>query len=231
MQPASSELKRKAFFGLAQLTAVMALFLFLPAGTLHYPQAWIFLVVFVGSSLAITLHLVKHDPGLLARRVDAGPAAEKRARQRIIQVLASGAFLSVLVVPALDHRFSWSPVPLPVPLVALGDALVAIGFLVVFRVFQANSFTSAVVEVEAGQEVIDSGPYAWVRHPMYAGALILLAGIPLALGSLWGLLTLGPFIAIIVWRLLDEEAFLSRQLPGYEAYRRKTRYRLVPGVW
>jgi protein-S-isoprenylcysteine O-methyltransferase Ste14 len=132
-------------------------------------------------------------------------------------------------VPALDHRFSWSRVPLAV--VVAGDVLVGVGFLIVFLVFRENSFASAVVEVSAAQKVIDTGPYARVRHPMYAGALVLLAGIPLALGSLFGLLVLVPFAAILVARLLDEERFLVRELPGYAAYRQKTRYRLIPYVW
>jgi protein-S-isoprenylcysteine O-methyltransferase Ste14 len=117
------------------------------------------------------------------------------------------------------------------PLVVVGDALVALGFLIVFRVFRENTFASALIEVGTEQKVIDTGPYARVRHPMYAGALVLLAGIPLALGSFWGLLTLPPFTGIIVWRLLDEETLLERELPGYRQYRGLVRHRLVPGVW
>jgi protein-S-isoprenylcysteine O-methyltransferase Ste14 len=152
--------------------------------------------------LAITLFLMKRDPQLLARRVKAGPVAEPRPLQRIIQTLASGAFLAILAVPALDHRLGWSRVPVPV--VIAGHVLVAFGFLVVFLVFKENSYAAAVVEVGAEQQVIDTGPYAVVRHPMYAGALVLLAGVPLALGSFWGLLVLAPFAAVIVWRLLDD---------------------------
>jgi protein-S-isoprenylcysteine O-methyltransferase Ste14 len=143
--------------------------------------------------------------------------------------MASLAFLATIAVPGLDRRFGWSHEPLW--LAGLGEALVAVGFLLVFIVFRTNRFSSAVIEVAAEQKVIDTGPYAWVRHPMYAGALVLLAGIPLSLGSYWGLLSLAPMAAAIVWRLLDEERFLSKELPGYEAYRRRTRFRLVPGVW
>jgi len=139
------------------------------------------------------------------------------------------AFLALLAVPALDHRLGWSHVPLPV--VVAGDVLVGVGFLAVFLVFRKNSYASAVIEVGAEQKVIDTGPYALVRHPMYAGALVLLAGIPLALGSLWGLLVLAPFTAVIAWRLLDEETFLAQQLPGYAGYCSKTRYRLIPFIW
>jgi protein-S-isoprenylcysteine O-methyltransferase Ste14 len=115
--------------------------------------------------------------------------------------------------------------------VVLGQLLVAVGFLIVFRVFRANSFASATIEVAGEQKVIDTGPYSRVRHPMYAGALLLLAGTPLALGSFCGMLVLFPFTAVIVWRLLDEEKFLAKDLPGYEAYLRKVRFRLIPGIW
>jgi protein-S-isoprenylcysteine O-methyltransferase Ste14 len=229
MVRSSRALTRKALLGLVQLLVVMGLVLFGPAGTLHWPQGWIFLLVFFACSLAITLDLMRRDPELLQRRVQAGPLAERETKQKIIQALASLAFVATMVVPALDHRFGWSHVPLAIT--ALGDLLVALGFLVVFLVFRENTFTSATIEVEAEQKVIDTGPYTWVRHPMYAGALILLVGIPLALGSYVGLCTIVPMIAILVFRLVDEERVLSKDLPGYDAYRRKTKYRLIPRVW
>jgi protein-S-isoprenylcysteine O-methyltransferase Ste14 len=229
MAASSRALALQAFLGLGSLAAVVGGLVFGVAGTLHYSEAWVFLTTFFLCSLAVTLDLMKRDPKLLERRIKAGPVAEQRPRQRLIQALASAAFLAILAVPALDHRLGWSRVPLLV--VVAGDSLVVVGFLVVFRVFRENSYASAVIEVGAEQRVIDTGPYAWVRHPMYAGALVLLGGVPLALGSLWGLLVLAPFTAVIAWRLLDEEAFLLRQLPGYAAYRAKTRYRLLPFVW
>jgi protein-S-isoprenylcysteine O-methyltransferase Ste14 len=222
-------LTAQAFGGLAFLAIVMGVMLFGAAGTFHYLAAGQFLVLFLGCSLAITLYLLKHDPDLLARRVKAGPVAEQRPLQRLIQAMASAAFLALIAVPGLDRRFGWTN--LGAPLVVLGDAAVVAGFLIVFLAFRENSFASAVIEVGAAQKVIDTGPYARVRHPMYAGALLLVAGIPPALGSLWGLLAFIPLAAVIVWRLLDEEAFLTEQLPGYAAYRRQTRYRLIPHVW
>lgn len=225
----SAALKSQALLGLAALAAILAVVVFGAAGTVRYAEAWVFLGTFFGSSLAITVYLMRRDPKLLQRRVRGGPVAEQRPRQRVIQRLASGAFLGIIAVPALDHRFRWSHVPLPV--VVAGDVLVALGFFAVSLVFRENSYASAVIEVGAEQKVIDTGPYALVRHPMYAGALVLLAGIPPALGSFWGLLLLAPFTAVIVWRLLDEEAFLLEQLPGYAAYRSKTPYRLIPFLW
>jgi len=229
MEESSAALKSQAWLGLGALAAVVGALVFSVAGTLRYPEGWVFLALFFGSSLAVTLYLMRRDPKLLERRVKAGPAAEQRPRQRTIQLLASCVFLAILAVPALDHRFGWSHPPLAV--VVAGDFLVAVGFLLVFLVFRANSYASAVIEVGAAQKVIDTGPYALVRHPMYAGALVLLAGIPLGLGSFWGLLVLAPFTAVIAWRLLDEEAFLLQQLPGYAAYRNKVRFRLIPFVW
>ena len=226
---APANVRRKAALGLAQLVIMMGLFVFAPAGTLRFCEGWVFLGLFFGAALAVTIYLAKRDPALLERRTQAGPVAEKEPRQKIIQGLASVSFLSTMVVPALDHRFGWSHAPLSA--VIAGDALVILGFVVVFLVFRENTYTSSVIEVATEQRVIDTGPYAAVRHPMYAGALVLIAGIPLALGSLVGLLMLPPFVAIIVWRLLDEERFLVDRLAGYAAYREKTRRRLIPGIW
>jgi protein-S-isoprenylcysteine O-methyltransferase Ste14 len=219
----------KAMIGFGQLVGVMALLVFGPAGTLRFVEGWVFLLIFAGAALAITLYLARHDPKLLERRTKAGPAAEKEPKQKVIQLAASASFLAVLIVPALDHRFGWSH--LPGVVVVAGNDLVAVGFLTVFYVFKENTFTSAVVEVAEDQRVIDTGPYAIVRHPMYSGALALVAGIPLALGSLVGLVTFVPFVAVIVARLLGEERFLSEQLKGYVAYCERTPYRLIPRVW
>jgi protein-S-isoprenylcysteine O-methyltransferase Ste14 len=222
-------LTRRALVGLIELLVVMGVVLFGPAGTLHWLEGWVFLFIFFGASLGITVDLMKRDPRLLERRVQAGALAEKTTKQKIIQSLASLAFISTMVIPALDHRFGWTHVALPIS--ALGDVLVGLGFLIVFFVFRENTFASATIDVEAEQKVIETGPYAWVRHPMYAGALVLLVGVPLALGSYVGLFTVIPMLAVIVFRLLDEERLLLKELPGYDAYRRRTKYRLVPGVW
>jgi protein-S-isoprenylcysteine O-methyltransferase Ste14 len=219
----------RALLGLLNLAVVLGLAVFLAAGTVRFPEGWAFLGVFIGASLAITLYLARKDPALLARRTQAGPVAEKERSQKMIQVFASFTFLAALVVPSLDRRFGWTHPPVAVAVA--GDVLVALGFWMVFRVFRENTFTSGVIEVAAEQRVIDTGPYALVRHPMYVGGLILVAGIPLALRSLVGLVTLVPFTAAIVWRLLDEERFLAAHLPGYTEYCKKTRYRLVPGLW
>lgn len=207
----------------------MAAAIFASAWSVDYWQAWIFLTVFAVAALAITLYLIRHDPELLQRRMQAGPSAEHDRAQKIIQSLASLTFIATIVVPAIDHRFRWSSVPIWV--VAIGDALVTLGFVVVFFVFRENTFASATIEVGAGQRTISTGPYALVRHPMYAGALVMLAGTPLALGSWWGLLTLAPMTWVIVRRLIAEESFLAKNLGGYTDYCSAVRYRLIPFVW
>ena len=130
----------------------------------------------------------------------------------------------------LDHRLGWSP-PVPADISVLGDALGALGILVYFMVVKENRFAAASVQVVGGQTVVSSGLYAIVRHPMYSGAILIFIGMPLALGSWWGLLFIPLFIAGFAWRLLDEEAFLGRNLPGYIEYMQKVRFRLVPHVW
>ena len=219
----------KAFGGLLFLLLAMAAALFLPAWTLDYWQAWTFLAVFGVSALAITLYLMEKDPRLLERRVYAGPTAEKETGQKIVQSLTSAGFIAMLAVPALDRRFAWSAVPAYVCLA--GDALVVLGFLIVFLVYRENSFASATIEVYANQTVISTGPYAHVRHPMYIGALIMLLGVPLALGSWWGLFAIIPMVLVIISRLVGEEQFLARNLPGYSEYQNRVRYRLIPHIW
>jgi protein-S-isoprenylcysteine O-methyltransferase Ste14 len=219
----------KAYRAVLIVVVIMAALLFVVAGTLDYWQAWTFLAIYFAASLAVTFDLAQRDPQLLERRMSGGPFAEKETTQKIIMSLTSLGFIGLIVVPALGRRFAWSHMPLYVTLI--GDAMVALGFLTVFFVFRANTFTSATIELAPEQRVISTGPYALVRHPMYAGGLVLLAGVPLALGSWWGLLIMVAMVPALIWRLLDEEKFLARNLPGYPEYQNKVRYRLLPGVW
>ena len=223
------KLNAKAWLSLFVLVAAMGLLLFLPAGTFRYWQAWLYLSVFACASFLTTLYLTRRDPALLARRMSGGPTAEKRPAQKLIMLFVSVAFVALLVVPALDHRWGWSRVQ-PV-VVVLGDLLVATGFYFIFLVYRENTYTSATIEVAEGQKVVATGPYAVVRHPMYAGGSLYLAATPLALGSYWGLLAFASMAPFLIWRLLDEEQFLDRDLPGYREYRQSVRYRLVPFVW
>ena len=219
----------KSIAGLAFLLLVLGLALFLSAGSLGFWQAWVYLAVFAVCTLLITLYLMRYDQRLLASRVQAGPVAEKQKSQQVIQSLASLFFIGLFIVPGLDYRFHWSNVPPVVSLMA--DGLVALGFWIVFLVFKANSFTSATIEVADEQKVITTGPYRVVRHPMYAGASVLLLATPPALGSWFALPLAVLVILVVVARLLDEEKFLAASLPGYDAYRQQVRYRLIPFIW
>jgi protein-S-isoprenylcysteine O-methyltransferase Ste14 len=222
-------LTTKAWLEFVFLAIAMGLLLFLSAGTVEYWQAWGYLTVFFGASLLITLYLMKRDPALLARRLSAGPTAEREKPQKIMMLFASIGFIGLLVVPALDHRFKWSNVPLPV--VVAGDLLTALGFYIIFLVYKENTFASATIVVSGDQRVISTGPYAIVRHPMYAGGLLFLLGTPIALGSYWGLLVLAAMMPFLIGRLLNEERFLSKNLPGYTEYCARVRWRLIAGVF
>jgi protein-S-isoprenylcysteine O-methyltransferase Ste14 len=222
-------LNRQVWVGFLQLLISLAVLLFFSAWTFHYWQAWIFLAVYSLSVLAVTLDLMKENPELLERRVNANSGSERRWNQKILNFLISRALFLVVVVSAIDHRCAGSAVP-PYGVVA-GDVLVALGFLIEFFVFKENTFASAIIEIGAGQKVISSGPYALVRHPMYAGWLVTFSGVPPALGSWWGLFTIIPIMLVIVWRLLDEENFLAGNLPGYSEYQNRVQYRLVPFIW
>jgi len=223
------KLAKKTILGFTQLIVALGTLLFGTAWTFDYWHAWAYLFVFAASCALITAYLWKKDPELLARRVNAGSGAEKEKSQKLIQRYASLAFIGMLVLPSVDHRFSWSVVPLPV--VIAGDILVALGFLVVFLVFKENTFTAATIEVAPNQKVVSTGPYAIVRHPMYSGALVMLFGTPLALGSWWGLLMLFPMTFSIAFRVVNEESFLSKNLSGYKHYCQMVRYRLAPFIW
>jgi protein-S-isoprenylcysteine O-methyltransferase Ste14 len=224
-----TDLGKGALISVVALSTVMAALIFIPAGTLDYWQGWGFLAVFFGASLAITLYLMAYDRPLLERRMRGGPTAEKEKAQKIIMSLLSIAFVAMFVVPGLDHRFHWSSMP---PSVAFaGDALIALGNVIIFLVFRENSYSAATVKVEADQKVISTGPYALVRHPMYAGGLLILTGIPLALGSWWAFLIVLLLIPVLFWRMFDEEQLLANDLPGYAAYKQKVKFRLIPFVW
>jgi protein-S-isoprenylcysteine O-methyltransferase Ste14 len=226
---AMKNLKLRAWVALAVLAAVMGLLLFVPAGTVRYWQAWVYLSIFTGASGLTTLYLMRKDPALLERRMSGGPLAEKRPAQKLIMLCTSIGFIALLVVPAFDYRFEWSSVP-PAVVVA-GDALVAIGLCLVSVVYRENTFSSATIEIAENQKVVSTGPYAMVRHPMYASASLYLLGTPLALGSYWGFVPIAAMMPFLIWRLLDEERFLSRNLAGYADYQKRVRYRLVPFVW
>jgi protein-S-isoprenylcysteine O-methyltransferase Ste14 len=224
-----TDLNKRAFGGLLFLFLAMAALVFIPAWTFDYWQAWVFLAVFFLSSTVITIYLMKKDSQLLERRVNAGPTAEKETVQKIIQTITSVAFIAILVVSALDHRLHWSEVSAYEAIT--GDVLITIGWLIIFFVFKENSFASSIIEIAPEQKVISTGLYTLVRHPMYLGGFFYLVGIPIALGSWWGLSPVALMMPALIWRLLDEEKFLAKNLPGYPEYQKKVKYHLIPFIW
>ena len=207
----------------------MLTLIFVPAGTLRYWQGWVYVVVFAICCGAYTVYLAKHDPALLKRRTEVGVSHERELTQKLVIALFFAAYIALVALPPLDVRFGWSSMPWQVSIV--GDALVVFSFYLFYLVSKVNTYAAANVRVEEGQEVISTGAYEFVRHPMYFGALFLLVGTPVALGSWWTLLLFPVFVPLLVARILNEEGVLRRDLPGYVEYMQKVRYRLIPGVW
>jgi protein-S-isoprenylcysteine O-methyltransferase Ste14 len=224
-----NNLTRRALLEYARDIIGLAILLLVPAWTLDFWQAWVYLSFYAASVALITAYLWKKDPKLLERRLNAGPGAEKEQSQKLIHLFHRLSFFGVILLASLDHRFSWSHVPLVV--VIVGNVVVALGFLILFIVCKKNTFAAATIDVTPDQTVISTGPYATVRHPMYSGFLVVYLGTPLALGSWWGLLIFIPGALVIGWRILDEEKFLSERLSGYTEYCQNIRYRLVPLIW
>lgn len=223
----AGRLIRKMSPKLALLVLGLAALVFIPAGTLAYWQAWVFLTAVLAPMTAVLIYLAKCDPRLLERRLQ---AREKEPPQKLILKFGGVFFAALIVVPGLDRRWGWSRVP---PVVVLAADAVFLGaYLFVFRVFKVNSYASRTIEVVPGQKIITTGPYALVRHPMYLGSLILDFAVPLALGSFWSLLAYLPLPFIFALRIRNEEEVLMREFPGdYGEYRRNVRFKVLPGLW
>ena len=208
---------------------VFGLLVFWPAGTFDYWQGWAFIAVFAASTMIPSLYLAAKNPAALERRMQAGPAAETRPLQKLIISFAFVSLGATIVVSALDFRFGWSSVPAAISVI--GDVLVALGLGISMIVTIQNGYAAANIKVESGQDLVSTGLYGVVRHPMYFGNVVLMIGIPLALGSYWGLLFVIPGLAVLATRILDEEKVLTQQLAGYRDYAQRVHYRLVPYVW
>ena len=209
--------------------AVFLLLVFLPAGTFDYWRGWTFIVVFALATMIPSVYLAATNPAALQRRMQVGPAAESRPLQKVIITFAFVSMGAMIVVSALDYRFGWSAVPAAVSVV--GDVLVGAGLLVSMITTIQNGYAAANITVESGQKVVSTGVYSVVRHPMYFGNVVMMIGVPLALGSYWALLFVIPGLAVLATRILDEEKALGQDLDGYDEYTHKVHYRLVPGVW
>ena len=205
---------------------LLGLLFFIPAGTWAYWQAWMWLVTITLLMLVTLRYLIKNDPALLERRMR---MRERQSQQQKV-ILVSGIFLVLsFLLPGLDIRYGWSNMPAWVAILA--NLIVIVGYLLVVWVFKTNSYTSRIVEVESGQKVITTGPYAIVRHPMYVGAFLTYAFTPLALGSYWAFIPGVMILPVLIFRILDEEKLLLHDLPGYREYTQKVKNRLLPGIW
>jgi protein-S-isoprenylcysteine O-methyltransferase Ste14 len=219
-------LVRKMIIRFTLFPPVIGCLLFLPAGTFNFPEAWIMLAILILPMIGVLVYFFKKDPRFLERRTH---MKESSLLQKVIQILSFPGFIGGFIVSGLDYRFDWSRVPFAFSVMAF--ILIILGYIIVFLVFRQNSFASRVIEISENQQVISTGLYGIIRHPMYLGVLLLYLTMPIALGSWWGLL---PFVSIpivLVFRILDEEKFLVKNLAGYEEYRKKVRYRLIPFVW
>jgi len=208
---------------------VLGLILFYPAGTFNYWQAWVFIAVFAIATIVPSLYLARTNPAALQRRMHGGPLAEGRTVQKFIIIGLVFGIYGMMALSAFDHRFGWSSVP--AVLCVVGEVLVVAGLTLGVLVVIQNSYAAAAVRVEKGQKLASRGLYKLVRHPMYAASLILMVGIPLALGSYWGLLALVLGLLVLVFRIHDEEKMLNQELAGYTEYAQRVRYRLLPYVW
>ncbi len=214
---------------LAKRFVVVAVLLFVPAQSLGFSKAWVFLTLYYGPQLGTLFYLLKHDPALLERRLKGGPPHEPRRRQKAAIWLMSFSICALVVAAGFDYRFNWSHVN--AFLVIAADIILVMGFWIQFLAFRANSYASAVIQTIPTQKVIATGPYAFVRHPMYFGALLVNCSSPIALGSWWALPFAFTWLVAIVVRILDEEMLLRQSLPGYEEYCKQVTSRLIPHVW
>lgn len=229
---AGARLLPKALFQLALMTGFYALLLFVGAGTLDWPSGWAFLGLFSASSLAVTIWLAGADPDLLAERMrPPGQKAQKNWDKLFFAVVGVIFSLWIALMGVDARRFGWSQVPLAVQ--ELGAVLEVLSFVGIAWVYRTNTFATPVIKMQAERKhrVIDSGPYAFVRHPMYAFGFFGFIAAPLMTGSLWTFATL-PLIALpLHLRTLGEEKMLRAELKGYEDYARRVRWRYAPGVW
>ena len=210
---------------------VMGALLFLAAGTLHWPGAWVYLVGMVGLSLTLGIALARRDPGLMNERLRPPIQKNQTAADKVLLSILLLAIFGWQIFMGFDFRFGWSTVPVWAQ--AVGTLVLLVGIWICYLTMLENSFAAPVVKIqdERGQRVITTGPYSYVRHPMYAGAILFFAGTALLLGSWWGLALVLVFVVLLAIRTFIEEETLRTGLRGYDDYANDVRYRLIPMVW
>ena len=207
-----------AFFGMAR--------------TFNWPEAWIWIGLYVAWAIFIAIYLYKNNPELLKERLNTFKKYQKKW-DLIVMLSGIPAYIAVFILPGLDiYRFGWTP-KLPLLVEIFGFALNIAAFYIIFLTMRANTFLTRVVEIQKdrGHHVISTGPYAYVRHPMYVGIFMMFFGTPLALGSIWGLVGSVSASLVILLRTVLEDKTLQNELPGYKEYTQKVKYRIIPGIW
>jgi protein-S-isoprenylcysteine O-methyltransferase Ste14 len=199
---------------------------FIPAGTIGYWEAWMYMGVIAIPAVSVITYFLRNDPQVIERRMR---VKEKETGQKKIMAFASILFVLIYMLPGFDKRYGWSSVPLGITLAS--DFITLLGYMLFIIVLKTNRYASRIIEVEPGQKVITTGPYSVVRHPMYVGALLIYVFGPLALGSYWAMIASVSLIVVMVIRILNEERVLTKELEGYAEYSRSVRYRLIPGIW
>jgi protein-S-isoprenylcysteine O-methyltransferase Ste14 len=217
---------KKIIIRFSLIPIFLGLLILISAGTFNYWQVYLYLSILIVPMVFVLLYFLRNDPGFLERRIR---AKEKEKAQLIIQVVFSLIFLSGFILPGLDKRFGWSDISFPI--VMLADAIILLGYFLIFSVFKQNSYASRIVEVEKDQKIITTGLYSIIRHPMYIGVIVMYVPTPIALGSYWGLIPMATIPFALIFRILNEEKVLGKDLPGYKEYCQKTKYRLIPYLW
>lgn len=220
---------RLLFNALAKFTCglvMVALLIFLPAGTVNFSKGWLLMGLLFGPMLIAGFVMLFKSPEFLAKRLD---VKEKQSTQKGVIAVSGLMFIAGFVVAGLDYRFGWSQMPAPVTVIA--SVLFLIAYALYAEVMRENAYLSRTIKVEEGQTVVDTGLYGIVRHPMYMASILLFLMMPIVLGSWYALIVFAVYPAVIVVRLKDEEELLTRELSGYAEYKKKVKYRIIPFIW
>lgn len=205
---------------------LLGILIFLPAGTIHFPNGWLLMALLFIPMLGAGILMMIYDPSLLEKRLN---AKEQQGEQKEVIWQSGVMFIAAFALAGLNFRFGW--LSLPQWVVWAGSVLFLLAYLMWGEVLRENAWLSRTVEVQEGQVVIDSGLYGIVRHPMYAASVLLFLSMPLVLNSIFSFLVMLAYLPLISKRILNEEKLLKKELPGYEEYMERVKYRLIPFIW
>ena len=206
---------------------ILILILFWPAKTLNWPEAWIYIIIIMGFGILVTIYFLKHNPALIKKRMEI--KLPKEIWDILIMLPLIIAMIALLIVPGLDKRYQWSNIPIGIEIIAFITFTYSLYWT--FKVLKENSYLLKTVEIQKGQKVVSTGPYKNVRHPMYSAAILMVVSIALALGSLYTLIPAIIASILLIIRTHFEDNLLKKELKGYKAYTKTTKYKLLKGVW